>query len=73
MFVAYFCASMIIKNPFQYPKNETSTVIMKQYIFSNNTSKSGILLLPDSQNSIFNFRSSLIGIDTDYISTFCLG
>lgn len=38
LFIAYFCAAMIIKNPFDYPKNANSTVIMKEYIFANNTS-----------------------------------
>ena len=29
---------MAIKNPFGYPKNLNNTVIMKDYIFANNTS-----------------------------------
>ncbi len=39
LFIAYFCAAMIINNPFGFPQNLDQNTIITNYIFSNNTSK----------------------------------
>ncbi len=44
LFLVYFSASMAIKNPFNFPKNENYSVILENYIFENNTSLALLVL-----------------------------
>lgn len=36
LFAIYFCTGMYLNNPFKFPANTNSSVILKDYIFSNN-------------------------------------